>query len=283
MVSRIRELRGRARDEAARRAISPRDVDLLLADAAGRDTLWVLAHDDESLDDDAVAAFESAIERRLAGEPIQYIRGRVEFYGREMIVDRRVLIPRPETELLVEAVTGMAPKDSRVLDVGTGSGCIAITIALERPDCAVVAADVSYDALLLARENARRLDAPVRFAVADALDPLRGRFDLIVSNPPYVSERDMDGLQIEVRDHEPRLALTPGGDGLRVIRALVADAPQRLAPDGALVMEIGYDQRDAVRKFASARGWRSVEFRDDLAAIPRVVILRDHDPEPEYD
>src|SRR5947199_4457602 len=146
----IGPLRSRWREEAFRCGINPRDVDLLLADAAGKPVTWVIAHGDESVDG---APFEAQLERRFAGEPLQYIRGRTEFYGREFVVDDRVLIPRPETELLVEATLDRAPHGARVVDVGTGSGCIALTLALERPDLRVLGVDKSIGALAVARRN----------------------------------------------------------------------------------------------------------------------------------
>ena len=275
MAPRIRDLRAKGRIETASRGMNPRDVDLLLADAAGQDSLWVLAHDDESLDDESASEFEARLARRLGGEPLQYIRGHCGFYGRDFLVDRRVLIPRPETELLVEAALARVPSGARILDIGTGSGCIAATIALERSDCHVLATDLSLDALLVARGNAHRLGAEIELALGDGLEPVRGPVDLIVSNPPYVPASDLEGLQVEVRGHEPRVALTPEGDGLGVIRALILESPRRLQPDGALLMEIGFNQHDAVREMALDAGWRSIEIRDDLAAIPRVVVLED--------
>ena len=199
--------------------------------------------------------------RRAAGEPLQYIRGRCDFYGREFVVDDRVLIPRPETELLVEQAVARAPRGARVVDVGTGSGCIAISLALERPDLRVLAVDMSVAALAVAKRNRDCLGACVAFAASDLLDALRD-VDLIVSNPPYIPSADIATLQTEVKDHEPRTALTPGPRGTEVIdRLLSSNIPA--------IIEIGYGQYDALRG-------RVDDVVDDLAGIPRVVISSAH-------
>ena len=199
--------------------------------------------------------------RRAAGEPLQYIRGRCDFYGREFLVDDRVLIPRPETELLVEQAVARAPRGARVVDVGTGSGCIAVTLAIERPDLRVLAVDISVAALAVARRNRDRLGARVAFAASDLLDAVRD-IDLIVSNPPYIPAADIAMLQTEVKDHEPRAALTPGPRGTEVIdRLLRGNVPA--------IIEIGYGQYDALRD-------RVDDVVDDLAGIPRVVISSAH-------
>lgn len=201
--------------------------------------------------------------RRTAGEPLQYIRGRCDFYGREFLVDDRVLIPRPETELLVEQAIKRAPRGARVVDVGTGSGCIAISLSLDRPDLHVVAVDISVAALALAARNRDRLRARVAFAASDLLNAIRGA-DLIVSNPPYIPAADVETLQREVRDHEPRNALTPGPRGTEAI--------ERLAKFGApMIFEIGFGQIDEVRAIVDV-----VDVIDDLAGIPRVVVSSAH-------
>lgn len=269
----IGSLRVRYREEAMKRKMNPRDIDLLLADLLGKPITYLISHGEEPVVGEIETRLASFVERRFGGEPLQYIRGRAEFYGREFLVDRRVLIPRPETELLAELTIDRAPPRGRVLDVGTGSGCVAVTLSLERRDVVVDASDRSLDALLVARANARRLHGNVRLAQADALSAIRGCYALIVSNPPYIPETEMDGLQVEVRDHEPRSALTPGGDGLSLIRTLLLQARERLSPGGVLMMEIGFGQRDAVETMANELRWGSVEFFDDLAGIPRVVIV----------
>ncbi|MBI2214468.1 MAG: peptide chain release factor N(5)-glutamine methyltransferase [Acidobacteria bacterium] len=268
----IREARASARARGASKGVSPRDIDLLLADAIGREPVWLLAHDDESIGEDALGAFDAALERRIAGEPMQYIRGRCEFYGREYRVDSRVLIPRPETELLVERVIRNAARGARVVDVGTGSGCIAITLAAERPDLRVVAVDTALSALAVARANAVRLGTNVVFAGSDLLSACHGHFDIIVSNPPYVAERDRSRLQREVVAWEPHAALFAGFDGMSVIERLLAEATSRLARGGFVALEIGWDQGELLRRLAVAGRWQ-LELHPDLAGIPRIAML----------
>ena len=228
----------------------------------------MFAHGDEELDP---ARFESLIARRFAGEPLQYIRGRTEFYSRDFYVDDRVLIPRPETEVLVEAVIARVPIDAKVIDVGAGSGCISVTLALERPDLHVFAVDASLGALVVAKRNRDTLGARVQLAAADVLDAIDARFDLIVSNPPYIAEEEIATLATEVRDHEPRMALTPGPRGTEVIDRIYAGAR------GAMVMmEIAYGQTEAVRRVAESHGYRVDEVLPDLAGIERVVVSSPH-------
>src|SRR3954468_10054068 len=192
------------------RVANPRDVDLLLADVTGRTPSWLFAHGEHEIDP---APVEALVQRMIDGEPLQYIRGRAEFFGREFFVDDRVLIPRPETELLVEAAIARAPRNARVLDVGSGSGCIAITLERERPDLEIISIDVSVAALAVAKRNAQTHASNVAFAASDAFEAIRGDFDLIVANPPYIPIADYEQLATEVRDHEPRIALTPGPRG----------------------------------------------------------------------
>ena len=256
----IASVRARFRAQGA----DPRDVDILLTDVTGRSNAWLLAHGDESVDPSLI---EPLIARRLAGEPLQYIRGRCEFFGRELFVDDRVLIPRPETEILVEAAIARAPRGGRVIDVGTGSGCIAISLAEARPDLCVFAVDVSVAALAVARRN----HSTLRLATSDVLDAVRGQFDLVVANPPYIPEGDLAQLQVEVRDHEPRAALTPGPRGTEAIERIF-DAAGR----AVVMLEIGFGQLDDVRAVAKARGFTVDEVLDDLAGIPRVVVSSRH-------
>lgn len=273
MPDTIGRIRREARAAARDAGVPPRDVDLLLADVIERDPIHLLASDDQVLDDEQTRRFDEQLARRLTGEPVQYIRGHCEFFGRTFHVDPRVLIPRPETELLCEQVLRIAQPGMRVLDVGCGSGAIAVTLALERPSLRVLATDISIDAIVVARANARRLSAPVSFVQADLLSPILATFSLIVSNPPYVPAGEVPGLQREVASHEPHLALSGGSEGLDTITRLTEEAGKRLDRKGALLMEIGWDQGDRVRALGEAHGF-SVDVREDLAGLPRCAVLR---------
>jgi release factor glutamine methyltransferase len=226
----------------------------------------------------------AAVSRRAAGEPLQYITGRQEFYGLEFEVTSDVLIPRPETELLVETALELL-KDRPsplVCDVGTGSGCVAVALLHARTDARALALDISAEALRVAARNAERHGVGSRMLalVSDCLGTLGAeeyadlRFDLIASNPPYIAEADLAGLQREVREHEPRVALTPGGDGLNVIRRLLSEAPRRLKPCGHLLIEIGFNQHEQVAALVDPRAWTLLDIRRDLQGIPRTVVLR---------
>jgi release factor glutamine methyltransferase len=219
------------------------------------------------------------VERRAQGEPLQYITGVQDFYGREFRVTPDVLIPRPETELLVEAALEVVKGISAPLicDIGTGSGCIAVTLLCERGDARAMAVDVSEPALAVSTQNAQRHGVTDRIAlrISDCFHGLEPTaFDLIVSNPPYVSASALPGLQREVRDHEPLVALSPGADGLSVIRRLLDDGPAFLNAAGHLIMEIGFDQGEKVQELINPNHWRLLEIRPDLQQIPRIVVLR---------
>jgi release factor glutamine methyltransferase len=246
--------------------VNPRDVDILLADVTGRTPAWLFAHGEERIDP---APVEALARRRMNGEPLQYIRGRSEFFGREFFVDDRVLIPRPETELLVEAAIARASRRARVLDIGAGSGCVAVSLERERPDLDVTSIDNSVAALAVASRNARTHGSSVRFVASDAFETIRGEFDLVVSNPPYIPEDDYRELATEVRDHEPRGALTPGPRGTEMIERILAAAR---AP--VVMMEIGFGQMEDVRDIAG--GYDIIDIINDLAGIERVVVLSRH-------
>jgi release factor glutamine methyltransferase len=216
--------------------------------------------------------------RRMTREPIAYITGVREFFGRDFHVTRAVLIPRPETEGVIEAIppaifTSDGTNAPVVLDIGTGSGCLAITVALDHPGVGVIATDVSREALAIAGENARRLGAArVEFLESSLVPPGLPPLDLIVTNPPYVPERDRESLAPDVRDFEPARALFAGEDGLDVIRTLLPQARTSLKPGGALVMEIGAGQADAVTSLVEGAGLRLVTIHADLQGIPRIVV-----------
>ncbi len=261
-----------------------REAGSLLSHATARDRSFLITHADEELTPDELSAFNSAIERRGAGEPLQYIAGVQEFYGLRFEVTPDVLIPRPETELLVETALELLKETASplVCDVGTGSGCISVSVLHARRDARAIALDISADALRVAGRNAKRngVCERIELLVSDCFDALRSdgrrevRFDLIASNPPYIAEEEIAGLQREVRDHEPRVALTPGGDGLSVIRRLVTEAPAFLKPRGHLLIEIGFDQHERVASLIEPRVWTLLGIHRDLQGIPRTVALR---------
>jgi release factor glutamine methyltransferase len=260
------------------------DARALLADTLARDHAFLIAHSADELEPSALALFRERVGRRASGEPVQYITGRQEFYGLDFEVSPAVLIPRPETELLVEvALELLRERDDSaplVCDVGTGSGCIPVALLHERRDARACSLDISPAALAVAARNAARhgVEARLTLQVSDCFDALdRGRagtFDVITSNPPYIAESDLAQLQREVREHEPRVALTPGGDGLGIIRRLVAEAPRFLAEGGHLVFEIGHDQHEAVARLIDPNLWTLLDIRRDLQGIPRTVVMR---------
>ena len=268
-LQRLDEVRFHHREDALQRGINPRDVDLLLGDLLDKPLAWLLAFGETLVD---AAPLEALLARRYAGEPLQYIRNRTEFYSREFYVDERVLIPRPETELLVEAALEHAPQNGRVIDIGTGSGCIAITIERERPDLHVISVDRSVDALAVAAINRARLQSRVALAASDLMSAVRRTFDIVVSNPPYVPLAEYEELAVEVRIHEPRIALTPGPSGMEIITRIFDEARTLLAPRGHLILEVGYGQEQTIRALANAKGFTVDAFLPDLAGIPRVVV-----------
>ncbi|HRC84148.1 MAG TPA: peptide chain release factor N(5)-glutamine methyltransferase [Thermoanaerobaculia bacterium] len=268
--------RARARLREAPHQPSPREALLLLGHVLGCSEAQVLARSREPLECEPRERFESLLERRLAGEPMAYLKGRREFYGREFGVDSRTLIPRPETEHLVEAALALPlPAAPRILDLGTGSGILAITLAAELPQARVVAVDLSLDALAVARANARML-GPGRVALAatDLASALElGAFDLVVSNPPYVALEEAVGLSPEVRDYEPGLALFATEGGLAIHRRLLERAAG-LRPGAFLAFEIGDGQLEGVLALAEPQPVELVEARKDYASKPRVVVLK---------
>ncbi|WP_413762472.1 peptide chain release factor N(5)-glutamine methyltransferase [Variovorax sp. Varisp41] len=256
---------------AARLGVDRLDAQLLLLHALGRpphDRAWLLAHDTDTLPEPLWTALSAQLLRRLAGEPVAYLLGEKEFHGLALRVDLRVLVPRPDTETLVdwalECLEGQAAP--RVLDLGTGSGAIALALQHARADAQVDAVDASADALVVARANAERLALPVRFAQADWLAGAAQGYALIASNPPYIAAGDP---HLPALQHEPASALVAGADGLDDIRRIVADAPAHLAEGGWLLLEHGHDQAPAVRQLLAAQGFAEVQSREDLAGIAR--------------
>jgi release factor glutamine methyltransferase len=257
--------------------IARRDAETLLLHLLQRDRAWLFAHSDETIDEAKLHELRALTQRRAAHEPLQHLTGSQEFYGLALRVTRDTLIPRPETELLVEAILDFArtqPANLRILDVGTGTGAIALALATHLPHAEITACDISPAALEVARSNAAQhnLAQRITFVESDLLAqiPAEQPFDIIVSNPPYIPLTDAPTLAPEVRDHEPPTALFAGPDGLDLYRRLIPAAHSALKPNGLLALEFGFGQRDALRELLT--GWNSVRFINDYADIPRVAL-----------
>jgi len=273
------------RDGATRLGAGPhpdrarRDAEALLLHIVQRNRASLLAHGKDELDAAQAARYVALIRRRLTGEPMQYIFGEAEFYGLPFRVTRDVLIPRPETEHLVEKALALAAPFAapRIVDVGTGSGAIAVALASRLPAAHVTAIDLSARALDLAQENAELNGVAdrIRFLPGDLLAPVDDEsFDIVVSNPPYVPTADRDSLAVEVRNYEPAQALFAGEDGLAVYKRLIPAALAALVSGGSVALEIGYGQAKAIRLLLTASGFDRIEFVADLQGIPRVACAR---------
>ena len=251
------------------------DAEMLLCQTIDMPRSYLFAHPEDELDALTRERFETLLQRRLDGEPMSYITGTREFWSRELLVSRATLVPRPETELLVELALREIPRKAefQILDLGTGSGAIAISVAAERPLCTMTATDISADALAVARQNVRQADlANVTCAQGYWTEPVSGqRFDIILSNPPYVREGDE---ALAALTHEPLSALASGKDGLDDIRTLATDCAAILNDSGWLMFEHGADQQDAVAVILSAAGWTEITCHNDLAGHPRVTVAR---------
>jgi release factor glutamine methyltransferase len=252
-------------------------AELVLAHVLSVEREHLYAHDDRVLREQELQMLEDRLYDRISGVPLQYIVGRQEFYGRCFRVNPAVLIPRPETEYIIEAVLdiqgtrGLPPRPLSIIDVGTGSGCIAVTLALELPGTQVFAGDVSFEALVVARENAATLGAQVRFVCMDVLDAIQTRFDFIVSNPPYVRPSERSRLQREVREHEPHVALFSPEDELAIYRRLIVGAEEMLRSGGHIIMEVGIGMDEHVLSLFGPR-WDALPTKTDLHGIPRTVM-----------
>lgn len=261
------------------------NAELLLMFTLDCDRAYLYAHPERELTSEQQCRYENVLAERVRGVPAQYITGHQEFWGMDFIVTPAVLIPRPETEHVVESVlevraSGFGPRasDFKIVDVGTGSGCIALALAKELPDIQVYATDISSAALEVARANAARheLDSRIQFRQADLLAGLEnGSFDFVVSNPPYVGESEEDQVQLEVRKFEPRHAVFSGPAGVEVIERLIPQAHATLKPGGWLIMEISGTIAEEVKR--SLRDWSEVQIRPDLQSIPRVALARKPD------
>lgn len=258
----------------AEAVLAPRlTAEVLLSHALHRDRVYLYAHPEEELTQVAWIHYGRYLHQRMQGVPTQYITKRQEFYGREFRVTSDVLIPRPETEHLVEAALARITAGSTIADIGTGSGALAVTLSLEK-SASVLAGDISAAAVEIARFNAAHWKARVHFFVGDLCLALGNHsVDVLVSNPPYVPLTDGPGLQREVRDHEPHVALFGGPTGLEQYRRLTGDARRVLRPDGWLLVELGYNSVGPVSEMLQ-QGWRDVEIGADLAGLPRVLAAR---------
>ncbi|WP_066257780.1 peptide chain release factor N(5)-glutamine methyltransferase [Hydrogenophaga flava] len=261
--------------QAAAAGLDRLDAQMLLLHALGRsphDRAWLITHDSDPLPPEAATRWQTLQRRRQTGEPVAYLLGEKEFGGLNLQVDARVLVPRPDTEVLVDWALDALPTPGgaeapRLLDLGTGSGAIALTVASRRPDAQVIATDASAEALVVAQANAQRLNLPVRFAQGAWLAAVPGeRFHVIASNPPYIAEGDP---HLPALSHEPLTALTAGPDGLDDLRQIVAQAPAALHTGGWLLLEHGHDQAAAVRELLGTRGFEDFCSRTDLAGIER--------------
>lgn len=256
-----------------------RDAETLLLHRIGKNKAWLMAHGDEDFAGCAAIGYAALVERRRKGEPIQYITGGCEFYGLPFRVTPDVLIPRPETEHLVETALELARSFAapRILDVGTGSGAIAVALATYLPKAIVTATDISEAALTIARDNAarNRVVDRIRFLEGNLLAPIAGEeFDIIVSNPPYVPDTDRALIAVEVREHEPAVALFGGQDGLEIYRCLIPAAHAALAPGGYLAFEFGFSQAAEIQLLLTDTGFQNVDVIHDLQGIPRIASGR---------
>jgi release factor glutamine methyltransferase len=257
---------------------SPRlNAEVLLMFALGKDRAYLYAHSDDKLEAEAFARYDDALAQRAQGIPSQYITGHQEFWGMDFIVTPAVLIPRPETEHLIEAALSVALRlnNPKIVDVGTGSGCIALVLANELPDAEIDAVDISTEALEIARANAARhqLENRVRFRQNDLLEKFPTEsFDLIVSNPPYVGESEEDQVQLEVRKFEPRHAVFAGSIGTEIIQRLIPQAESALKPGGHLIIEISGSIVEGVKPLLAA--WEDVQVIPDLQSIPRIISAK---------
>jgi release factor glutamine methyltransferase len=253
-----------------------KEANSLLAFALKKDKTFLIAHSEYELNNDEIKTFENFLQRRASREPFQYITGKQEFYGLDFLVSPDVLIPRPETELIVENALEILKRreKNRFCEVGIGSGCISIAILQENKTASAIACDISEKSLAIARKNAERIGVSDRLElkISDVFAEIEEeKFDLIVSNPPYVPSEDVKSLQREVRDFEPKVALTDGNNGLSIIEKIITDAPFYLQPQGFLLMEIGFDQSSKVREMFSDEIWQTVEFFPDWQGIPRML------------
>jgi len=278
----VQSLVERARSELSRQASGRLDAELLLGHVLNCDRSCIYARPERTLQGEQIGRFWNLVEERRQGVPIAYLTGYKEFWSLDFRVNRKTLIPRPETELLVEIGLECIAADSTaaMLELGTGSGAVSIALASERPHCSIYASDIDTDTLAVARENSERL-VPGRISlfISDWLSHIEGRFDLIVSNPPYVTDQELGELSMDIQ-HEPISALAGGEDGLNAIRQIIADSGAYLKPGGWLLLEHGADHANRIRELLFTAGYEEIETRKDLAGHDRVTrgraITRDY-------
>ena len=260
---------GQALQSAIAQGVVRLEAQLLLLHVMGRNAderAWLLAHDNEVLSATAQHVWQDALARLLGGEPLPYITGSTSFYGMDLQVDARVLCPRADTETLVDWALALLPHAARVIDLGTGSGAIALALKHQRPDVQMHARELNDDALAVAQTNAQRWGLNIAFSQGSWLQGITVTFDVVVSNPPYIANADP---HLAALRHEPVQALTSGADGMKDLRAIITQAPACLKPGGWLLLEHGYDQAAAVRQLLQVNGFVDVQSRQDLAGIER--------------
>ncbi|MBP3722861.1 MAG: peptide chain release factor N(5)-glutamine methyltransferase [Selenomonadaceae bacterium] len=255
--------------------VNPRlEAEALLSGFLRKDKLYLITHSDELIKENDAKLFKDALNRRKAGEPLAYILGKKEFYGKEFFVNKSVLIPRPETELLIDLIKEHTNDEIKILDLCAGSGCIGLTLGSELPLSKVTLSDVSKDALAVIKKNALilGLENKVKLIVSDLFQNISEKFNVIVSNPPYIPSRDILGLETSVRDYEPKLALDGGADGLMFYKKIIPTAKKFLLPKGKIFFEIGFDEADAVKAILSENNFSDIKVYKDLAELDRVVM-----------
>lgn len=245
------------------------EAEILAAHFLKKDRLYLITHDDEAIPDTDVKAFKRLADKRAGGEPMAYILGYKEFYGRNFIVNKDVLIPRPETEMLIELIKGEG--NAKILDLCAGSGCIGLTLALECKDAKVTLSDISPKAVDIIKKNAENLGVEVNIVESDLFDDIEGKFDIIVSNPPYIGSETIEMLETTVKDYEPRLALDGGRDGLKFYKKIIPNSKKYLSENGRIFFEMGFDEGEQIKSLLMSNTFSDIKIYKDLANLDRVI------------